>query len=356
MRKLKSYGAILGLLLLAIHGCRAEANEKPTEAQNAALLSLSARINNVHTLLAEQEARALRAKREAEFYECKARNERFKAEAAELTASCSYQQAEQARCAAQVEREKGDSSLVGCIAGLGFAAVTGGAAGPLALGGCATGRVVGEMGAKECPLPPCQIEYSQRSPLSIVIAREKLSTLPLCGGRLGLDLEDRPMVLTNGVEIVDAGVLAVAGLSKGDFLAYLNQERVPTQDALNLRLTLERGKEIELRYVRDQRFYVGKAILPKTASVPVNVRSGATATHFYGTRIKGVSPDSPLKNSSVEGRQLLKLDGREVVSTEHLRDLIRHRLAGESVRLEFTGKGRPNETIDVVLVDGTSEQ
>ena len=294
MRGLVFNSALLGWLLVCTNGCRTEAPEKPTDAQNSALLSLSARINNVHALLAEQEARALRAKREAEFYECKARNERFTAEAAELNATCLNKQAEQARCAAQVEREKGDSTLIGCITGLGLAALSGGSATPWALGGCATGRAAGELGARECPFPACAAEYAQRSPLSLPFSTERVfRRFPFVVGAWASASRIVLSFSPADSKSSDAGILAAAGLSKGDFLAYLNQVRVPTKEALDQMLSERRGSEIELRYVRGQRLYVGKIVLPRTANITVDVVPAAVITPLLRhSRNNGVARQS----------------------------------------------------------------
>src|SRR5690606_5590781 len=52
--------------------------------------------------LAEQEQRVERAKKEAKFYECKARNERLRSEVARHEAQCMNELATQAQCAAEV--------------------------------------------------------------------------------------------------------------------------------------------------------------------------------------------------------------------------------------------------------------
>jgi hypothetical protein len=304
--------------------------------------------------LAEQEQRVERAKKEAKFYECKARNERLRSEVARHEAQCMNELATQAQCAAEVERGKGDSTLLGCFAGFAIAAASGGSAIPWALGGCGAGRGAGELAAKECPVPQCAAQDARAE----VFAAEGLKSLPLCGGRLGVALQDRLLTMTDGPVLTDPGLLARAGLQSGDFLAFLDQIRVRGPDDLRDLLDARMGREIEVRFVREHRLYVGRTVLPnRRFAIDVRLSPGQSVSHYYGTQVAQVFPGSPLASHAPEGRPIVKFDGRDVVHSEHLRDMIRYRRAGETVAVELgrSPTGAEPVTVDVVLAEAKSQ-
>ncbi len=345
-------------LATALHvGCAGEdssaehsqsSKEVQTE-QELNLEGLEARIDAVHALLAEQEAKALRAKREAELFECQARNERLKAEAAKLEARCLQEQALHARCAAEVARAKGDSSLLGCFVGLGVALATGGATAPWALGGCGAGRVAGEIVAKECPPPSCVRELAETSSLSKVLRGENLAQLPLCGGRLGITLEPHYTAIDFGWRVVEPGIFSGAGLAPGYVIDAINGQ--PFSESAEPLKFLEdlRGSEVQMSFIHQQQRFVARASLPQTGPSGLKVEPSPSVTYASSVTIVAVDLGSDLARENAAGRTLRSVDGIHISSVFDVHDAIRYRLPGETVRLLLEDAGRPSAHVTVTL-------
>jgi hypothetical protein len=300
---------------------------------------------------AEAEQRAARAKEEAAFYECKASVERVTATARAEQATCMNAIAQQARCIATVERQKGDASLVGALFGIVLAVGSGGTMTPWALGGAFAGRTAGEMNAKECPAPECTEDFTSLH--QQLVEKEGWQRLPQCGGWLGLDVETPSLTLIGGAVIQEPGGMAAAGLAKGDFIAFVNDERTKTAaecaDALRvafLAFDTTRRQEAKIKFVRGEMMY--QARLTVQERYDGSLLNGASASHRYGARVLSVEPDGAANGTLRAGDTVFAVDG--VTSMEHLRDLLRYRRSGESLNLKVRRDGVPELQTHLALL------
>jgi hypothetical protein len=252
---------ILAVVSLNCSEARVVTTRTLPSASSSSDAELNARLARVEQELAESEARAARAREEARFFECKTSVERVRAEILAERTGCLRQIADQAACAAREEREKGDTTLIGCILGLGIAYASAGAATPYALGGCAAGRVAGEAAAEACPAPACAatLETAHEPHLRA----EGWSEFPQCGGWLGVEVETPLLTLIDGLKVVTPGGLASAGLSEDDFIAYADGKRVKSLDDLATAISARSAAALELRYVRAQKMFAGKIEWPQ---------------------------------------------------------------------------------------------
>ncbi len=136
------------------------------------------RLIEVRVAVDESEARALQAQAEEERARCFAQVAELDARVSLREAQCYEARASHQRCLATGERERTDGTLLGCVFGLGVAAATGGAAAPLALGGCAAGRVGGEAAADACKKPRCTTRRSRLE--RRVLKKAGLTEYPVC--------------------------------------------------------------------------------------------------------------------------------------------------------------------------------
>jgi hypothetical protein len=336
---------------VACTGDRSASNQEPAAAVSATHQSaeVDQRLKAIEASIAEAERRAAVAKEDARFYECKASVERVTAESRAEQAACMGLWAAQSRCAAEVERRKGDTSLAGAVFGFAIAVASGGAAAPWALGGALFGRTAAEGSAAECPAPECVERFDAIH--QTVMRRSGWDSLPLCGGRLGVYVETPALKLVGGALIREPGRLAAMGLQRGDFIAYVNGERVTSGDAFleALRRATNRAGSSEVRFVRAERLLI--VHLPLGTPVDASqVGTSEVTQHRYGARIARTEDGEPRPDGLDAGDTIFALDGTEIVSADHLRDLIRYRRAGESVDLTIHRRDRAPRQVTLALV------
>lgn len=136
------------------------------------------RLIETRIAIEESEARAKAAQVEEARSKCLATNAKIHAQVSLGEARCLEARAAHQQCRATGERTRSDGTLVGCMLGLGAAALSGGAAAPWALGGCAAGRVGSEASVASCTKPKCS---SRRSRIrKRVLRRNGLTELARC--------------------------------------------------------------------------------------------------------------------------------------------------------------------------------
>ena len=338
------------LLVVAISACRAKSDDGSASAQKGDIEALDKRIAAAQAELARVNREVEEKRNEAVFLSCKADVEGFKTEVNLARAECSYELAMQMQCIASAARSKGDSALLGC--GLGFLAATftGGAATPWALGGCFAGRVAGEVGADECPVPECSGRDTEL--YGDALKARGWERPPQCGGVMGVQVETPLLGLVGVLKVVDPGVLGEAGVSQGDRIAYVNDIRVKSDADLQRVLQGSVGAEVDVSLVRDEILWKARMTLPSSEIYfrQYRVVPEYRAEHRYGARIVSVSERSALAGRELVGRDVFKVDGVEVVNTDHLYDLLRYRKTGEQVEIVLrTPNVMTLETVTVQL-------
>ena len=140
-----------------------------------------ARLDRIEAEITESEVRAARAREAAQREECRAAQAEHRSQAAQRVAACWESAATNARCEAARSEQRARGTIFGCLLGIGAAALTGGAAAPLALGGCGGGYMLSGGREGECgTAPTCDLEELSRA----------THEGPLCGGRLGVEVAD----------------------------------------------------------------------------------------------------------------------------------------------------------------------
>lgn len=324
---------LLCVVAMSLLGC--EEQPRPSEAPPESSSSdIAERITAAQEELRRVEEQIEVKRQEAKLLACKSDVEDLRAEVSLERAACMYELAEQAKCNAEVERDKGDSSLFGCTLGIVGALASGGSATPWALSGCVAGRAAGELSAKECPIPVCAADPDEL--MTRALEQRGWSQMPQCGGRLGVEVET-PLIGLVGVVKVDAvGRLDKAGVRDGDMIAYVEEERVKSPESLDSLLHRYAEQEVEVSFVRDEKIWKGRMTIPKNVeSLRYRASKEYRVTHRWGARVMAVAPDGALADETVIGRDITHVDGVEVEHAEHLRELIRYRTPGETLRLSY---------------------
>jgi hypothetical protein len=177
------------LSLTSLLGCAAPTGRlwsSPADAVKVSQRDVDARLARTRELIRESEQRAEAARRVAIAVECRAEVASIDAEASEQIADCLAAQTRTAACRANVARQAADNTLLGCAGGILLGVVTGGAAAPMALLGCGLGRAASTDEAA-CGQTVCS---SKSAVLLQVLAKHGIERLPMCGGQLGLMLEE----------------------------------------------------------------------------------------------------------------------------------------------------------------------
>jgi hypothetical protein len=115
------------------------------------------------------------------------------------------------------------------------------------------------------------------------------------------------------------------------------------------------GHEVQFRYVRDERLYVGRAMIPDPpARGRPRLERVASVAHRWGARVTWASPsiEGALK---LEGSTIAAMDGHAVTSRDHIRELLRFRRAGDVVTLTIRSTRGP-ESQDIQLTLGEREE
>jgi PDZ domain len=257
------------LALAVVAGGVLTACAGPTASQCGALEAVRAelafdepRLVLVRAELAASEDKAARAKSKAEFEGCRATQASIQAEATIAVADCQRRSAEYAQCEARNESRTAETGVGGCVLGIFAAIVTGGAAAPLAAGGCAAGAVVGAARADDCPAAGCNADPAIA--FNAAVARHGLMVFPVCGGELGITM-GAPLAGGTISRLVPGGAAERAGLLPGDTVTSIDGRATPrgvdVAMVLNDRAALEIVRVDFLRAGRP--FEVGAALTPR---------------------------------------------------------------------------------------------
>ncbi len=146
-----------------------------------------ARLAALEEQIAQAERDLARAREEAEQYACVARRSRIEAKVEVARLECGKRVAEYAECVARNEADATTKTVAGCLFGLAFAMLTGGAATPAVITGCGGGAVASEATKRRCgPLPSCPSDEEARAR---ILREEGLARMPDCRGRFVAELE-----------------------------------------------------------------------------------------------------------------------------------------------------------------------
>jgi hypothetical protein len=181
----------------------------------------SERLDVLHREIAASELQAEKAKARANFEECRSIAASIRAEATIAVAACQEETARHAECAAENESRTAKSGVTGCIGGILLAGLTGGAAAPIALGGCALGTAAGGASAVECPTVPCSVDPG--AALATALGASQLTRFPICGGVMGVGLTLQPAKITY---VLPGSPAAAAGLTPGDVVIRLENDPI----------------------------------------------------------------------------------------------------------------------------------
>lgn len=145
--------------------------EREEQRRQAKLSELDVQISSAEQRVAEAQADAL-------YQECRAARTRLEAEIEIAKADCMRAIAERGACVAKNESRTTKGAGLGCAAGWAAAFLTGGAAAPAVLVGCAGGAAISHTTRRECgEVPAC----AAREDLpSNVLRKHGHSALPVC--------------------------------------------------------------------------------------------------------------------------------------------------------------------------------
>jgi S1-C subfamily serine protease len=320
------------------------------------------KLDAIRAEISAAEVRAGEAQREAAFSECRAQVAGVEAAVAGAAAECARRVAAYNACRAENEARAAKSGLLGCVFGIGAAALSGGAAAPLALSGCGLGVAVGSASASECDeVPSCATEPDHVTP---ILQERGLEVVPMCGGRLGVAVRPRQSEADAGLEIVTVGSVrttaAGLGLQPGDVLLSLANRATQTAHALNQALQqMSDADPVEAEVVRNgwrirlqgqarsvtfdgrtaRRVELGAST--RAIREPVRYRDGLEVVH--------VKDGSAAHEASVIAGDVLVTVNDQLQPTESaLRFTLSAVSAGASVELGVLTNGRPR-TVSVVL-------
>ncbi|MEO8179427.1 MAG: hypothetical protein ABI895_11405 [Deltaproteobacteria bacterium] len=316
------------------------------------LASIDARIAAAEARLLEKEQLVKAAAADARFFECKAAVEGLAAEVSLVHTQCLQQLASEAKCAATEERKKGDATLIGCIAGIAFAAASAGSALPYALAGCAGGRLTGEAAAQRCGASDCVARLPESE--QQLRAARGWTDVPQCGGVLGLGIETPIVRGPFGVQITKAGLLAAAGIAAGDAVVLIEGRTASSKAAFAQLLQDHAGREVQLSFVREELLYEGRVPLPSIlANIDAHGELVQDIQYRRGARILTAEPRLTKLEPALVGATIDALDGVRIDSAEQFRKLLRYHRSGEIVTLALSfGTGGEPRTVSLALHEG----
>ena len=282
------------------------------------------------------EVRRTRAERQARESECRAEALRVDADAAALTSACARRHAEVLQCRANVAKAQADSTLFGCLAGIGAGIVTGGAGAPIALLGCAGGRVLARSesvcGEERCDPAP---ETAYR----LALTREG-RTLPMCGGWLGAELKEQPRAGPRIAHVRDNSDASRMGVRVGDVLLAVDGQATPDAAALAGALGQVRiGEALEVVVAREEHVLRlwgvhTDRVLGVTFGAHVEVPRGQLT-------IARVAADSPAAQAGLRrGDRVVSLAGEPVFELEQARRVLRLARVGTKIAVGYRRASR----------------
>jgi S1-C subfamily serine protease len=228
--------------------------------------------------------------------------------------------------------------FVGCLIGIGVAAVTGGAGAPLAMLGCGGGYTAGALAGESCsPAAECIVQVTSYPQL----ARNRgWNDVPMCGGWLGLTVANSTRSDT-GLQIltVQPGTAASAmGLRSGDILVRVQERPTRTREDIRVALNSSAGATtIHATVVRGGLpVTVGSSpSAPRAAPrlLGVEFREPSRVTYRDGVRVMSLDPESPLNGKLVVNDLVVAVGRRGVWDDASMQDALR--LAEEGVPISI---------------------
>jgi hypothetical protein len=152
--------------------------------QEAALIHIQADIARARAELAQAELEAAASR-------CQARRAKVEAAREVIFSDCVAAVADYHACAARNAEGTSTKTMTGCGVGVLLSLLTAGAAAPLALGGCALGRLAGTEAEEACgPAPQCTMARDEAEQLAL--KEEGLDAMPMCPGTTTAEAADIP--------------------------------------------------------------------------------------------------------------------------------------------------------------------
>jgi hypothetical protein len=321
-------------------------NDPRLDELEAAIAREEARLDQVQRDVLASEQRAAEARSLAETEACLAKNAEIRSSVAMSQAQCLEEVSAYNGCEAAASEARADSTLLGCLFGIGLATVTGGAAAPIALGGCALGGAVSPGGT--CTKPGCADDFDQLERRAL--ARLKLAELPMCGGYLGLAVKDSTVSRRAGLKVrkVQSSTTASGlGLGQGDVLLSIDGRGVARAEDVDLLLGRTRpGAKIRITFVRRRMLLSADGMVrePPDRKGP-RLQFGAEFSAerpnvTYANAVEVVRVEEPASGAGLQvGEVLNGVNGTLVRSRDDLRRLLSGIPAGTSVTLQRAGKG-----------------
>lgn len=346
MGKLFGIGVLAGIWVLGACGSHKSSDE--LAALEAKQREHAQRLAQLQQQIADAERAAEAAKRRAALEQCHADAASIDAAAMMRSAECMREVANASKCAAEAAKEKGDSTLFGCVLGMAATYVSGGALGELAVAGCIGGRVHGELSAPECPRPAC---VDQAGSWLVEAAKARGHTgLPIC--ELGMELVEisrtSPGLLLGGTF---QGAVR-AGLRRGDVLVRVNGQPVATRDQLAQSLgSVSAGTAVPVEYVRNgtagrttvkttDRDNTGEAAGRTLLGISANEDASLPAVDHVAVAIAAVTPGSAAAGSGLQPGELIQGVGDGTpLRASALADVLR-RHPDAPIRLLVTNRGK----------------
>lgn len=137
------------------------------------------RLNTLDAAIEKANADLDVAKKETDMYRCSAKRALIKAEIIGFRSQCVQKQAEYETCVAKNNASSAKGAAFGCIAGLGAALITGGAAAPATLLGCGAGHIAGKSANTHCGRPPNCVQLFNNIEYKMV-NKHRLDRIPNC--------------------------------------------------------------------------------------------------------------------------------------------------------------------------------
>lgn len=330
-------------------GSQAQGSDPRLEDIERRIASSEQRLEQVRVEITASEARADQARQQAEIEQCKAQNSQIKAQAMAFQAQCLEEVASYNACEARRAESRADGTILGCLFGIGVAYATAGAALPLALGGCALGKVAGTR--PECPVPSCTADFQGVE--ARVLRQAKLAELPMCGGYAGIAVKDEHVTEIGGVEVraVGSGTTAASlGLASNDVLLGLQGRMVASDaDVAKVLGQLRSGSKVRATIIRSHKRLTvegtvrdvdvdgnrsrTRALLGATlGNRPVKVR--------YADAVRVLRVDGPAASAGLLPDMIIKgVNGRLVHSRDELKQALAVTPAGTEVVFEVSSGG-----------------
>ncbi len=209
------------------------------------------RLDQLRREVAVSEIAAAASRQRAEYEECRANLAKLGAEISKRKSACSVEKSMDAQCHAKNEAHRSNSGIGGCLLGIGAAVVTGGAAAPLALGGCGVGLLAGSATGEPCGSSTC---VDDETAIATTLMQEQhLTTVPTCRGYAGMMVTAAATPAGTRVFVTATdpfGPAARAGLRPGDRIDAVKDQQVLTPQALNASLEAPALEGLPVRFAR----------------------------------------------------------------------------------------------------------